>query len=209
MKTLFAAGFRCIRRFEDFEVSTERKLVVSTFVEDEFGEVGGVDTGFRRKIQGELLAAVRVTRSSPLGIAKIHGRRCRGPELDFADVRVAIDLQAMRLVGAVKIPFQLRQRLARHHTAVEGIEAGDQAGTVFQAVAVVGNVNEVFVAFQIIPIEVARFERPVAVVRAKHDEFGLREAIAIFPRIDDLAESETAGRVDLLIKAFVVVDLFG
>lgn len=184
-------------------------MIVGVFVEDKFGEVGGVDTGFGREVQGEFLAAVGVAGGGPLGIAEVHRGGGGGPELDFADGRVAVDLEAMRFVGAMKIPFQLRQRLAGHDAAVQGVEAGDETGAVFEAVAVVGDIDEVFVAFEIVPVEVAGFERPVAVVGAEHDELRLREAVAIFPGIDDFAEGEAAGRVDLFVEAGVVVDLLG
>ena len=54
--------------------------------------------------------------------------------------------------------------------------------------AVVGDVEDVLLALEVVPVKIQRVERPVAVVGGQDDELRLRERSQIFARIDDRVE---------------------
>ena len=79
-----------------------------------------------------------------------------------------------------------------------------------QAVAGVGQLDQVLRPLELVPVEVQRVERPVAVVGAVDQQLGLGQPVAVGERVDHLPELGSLGRLGLLRQPAldVVVDLF-
>ena len=80
-------------------------------------------------------------------------------------------------------------RAAGDHLAEEGPQAVDRPiAVLIQAMAGVGQLDQVLRALQPVPVEVQRVERPVAVVGPVDQQLGLGEPVAIRVRVDHLPE---------------------
>ena len=72
--------------------------------------------------------------------------------------------------------------------SMQGNEATDDSIVVLDVVALVGDVQYVFLALQFGPVQIERIERPILVVRTVDDELRLQQRVAVAVRINDVEQ---------------------
>lgn len=196
------------RGTDDFNVGGE---IVGELVGGEcgFAEEGGVPCS--RDFQTKLMAAVDGVGivAGPGGVAKVFGRADRSPSQDLDGFLVAGEMERQDVVSGVEFPIEFGQFEFARDMALEGADRADEPCMVAKIVTVVGNVEDVLLTDETIPIQVQSIQRPVAVVGPEQDQLGLSQRLTIGVGIDNAEQLLAAGRSDVLLNAAagIVFDL--
>ena len=128
----------------------------------------------------------------PARLTKILRRTLCAPDERARNGPIRLDANLERIVGQRKRPPRARKCPAHRRVSMHRAQSSDDARSVAQTVPLIRHINGVLRLRQLRPVKLQRIERPVAVIRAQHDELRLREPGSVTEWIDHRQELSTA-----------------